>query len=85
MATNSNFGCAELDASAQHRVHDNAYLLVSAYYVSCVSTGNCCAAAQVTETIAGYYKRIDPPDAAVLVKHLQPDEQQQGQEREVVV
>ncbi|WIA28616.1 hypothetical protein OEZ86_011155 [Tetradesmus obliquus] len=31
----------------------------------------------VTETIAGYYKRIDPPDAAVLVKQLQPEEQQQ--------
>jgi hypothetical protein len=85
MATNSNISCAELNARARHESHDYACLLVSAYYVSCVSTGNCCAAAQVTETIAGYYKRIDPPDAAVLVKQLQPDQQQQGQEQEVVV
>jgi hypothetical protein len=33
----------------------------------------------VTETISGYYKRIDPPDAAVLVKVLQPADEEQQQ------
>ncbi|KAF6264442.1 acyl-CoA N-acyltransferase [Scenedesmus sp. NREL 46B-D3] len=39
----------------------------------------------VTETIAGYYKRIDPPDAAVLVKQLRTYEQQQQQQQQTMV
>lgn len=27
---------------------------------------------EVAETIAGYYKRLDPPDAVLLRKRLQP-------------
>lgn len=33
---------------------------------------------QVGDTIAGYYKRLDPPDAVLLSKALQPAAGQSG-------